>query len=249
MVRQLQPLPSTIRLLDYGTRRPLHRVHFSCHWLRVNLLKPQGFPASRRDHPTKECTALHKICALGAPKIKPHNRRPYRHPNLPCSASNKQTLAHKPRGFKDCRLEIDYRRRFVRLPVPRCIRKVSSRPEMLSPGLLPRRGKLLQQYSRTDSLEPLHDLAHLLVWLIGDKQVDMVAVRLCRTQSPLRALPAITFISEGLIDWSLHGLGRGSRSTLLSPVGEFLPFELAYRRAVREGFARRARPVLTSRLF
>ena len=35
--------------------------------------------------------------------------------------------------------------------------------------------KLLQQNPRADALEPVYDLAHVLVWTLAEKQVNVVA--------------------------------------------------------------------------
>jgi hypothetical protein len=68
-----------------------------------------------------------------------------------------------------------YSRIISSVMVPELTSQVSSRPEMPSPELLPELGKLLQQHPRADPLQPLHNLADLLVRPIRNKQVNMVA--------------------------------------------------------------------------
>ena len=54
-------------------------------------------------------------------------------------------------------------------------RQVATCPQMPSPKLPAQVGKLLQQYSRAAPLQPLYDLAYVLVGAIRQEQVNMVA--------------------------------------------------------------------------
>src|SRR3990167_1085370 len=53
--------------------------------------------------------------------------------------------------------------------------KVSPRPQMPTPKLLSQMSKLLKEYSRTATFEPLNNHANVLVESIRNKKMNMVA--------------------------------------------------------------------------
>src|SRR5262249_44963075 len=58
--------------------------------------------------------------------------------------------------------------------------KVSPRPEMSSPILLLEMWELLEQHARTSTLEPLYDLADVLMRPIAEEHVHMVSRHLAQ---------------------------------------------------------------------
>ena len=64
--------------------------------------------------------------------------------------------------------------------IPRAHRKIPSCPQMTTPKRLLQMRKLLQQYPRADSLQPLHDHAHIYVRSVPHQYVNVVAGYLTR---------------------------------------------------------------------
>lgn len=81
----------------------------------------------------------------------------------------------------------------------RCHGKISARPQVPAPLLLLQVRKLLEQHSRTRSLEPLNNPANILMGAIADEHVHMISRNFSRDdfQLVLRRNPPQKIANSG----------------------------------------------------